>query len=129
MRRCHTTMRGVLAIAAGARDVLHYHDFDAAGHDDMLETELERLARDGLIDGDVHFGHGFGERSACSVTGLTDEGMAFYRLIENGDVWEIVLSTLKAANVDVSYPLLKEVCEEIVKRYVTSFIPDIPLKH
>ena len=126
MRRCYTTMRGVLAIAADAEGVLYYRDFDAAGHDDMLEAELERLACDGLLDGDVHFGREFGERSACSVTGLTDEGRAFYKLVENDDVWEIVLSTLKAANVDVSYPLLREVCEEIVKRYVTSFIPDIP---
>ena len=118
-------MRGVLAIAAEARSVLRYHDFSAAGHDDILEVELERLAREGLIDGDVYFARGFNERSACSVDGLTEEGMAFYKLIENDDVWEIVLSTLKAANVDVSYPLLKEVCEEIVKRYVTSFIPDL----
>ena len=37
-----------------------------------------------------------------------------------------VVGTLKEADIDVPHPLLKEVCEEIVKRYVTSFIPDIP---
>lgn len=33
--------------------------------------------------------------------------------------------TLDAAGIDVPYPLLKEVSEEIVKRYVMGFIPDM----
>lgn len=125
--RDYATMRGVLAIVAGAKRELCYNDFQpAAGQDDdTLERELERLTEDGLLDADIRFGSGFGERSRCSVAGLTDEGRAFFRLIANDDVWAIVLGTLKAADVDVSYPLLKEVCEEIVKRHVASFIPKI----
>ncbi|MBR1745703.1 MAG: hypothetical protein IJ734_07005 [Fibrobacter sp.] len=123
--RDYATMRGVLATAANAKSELCYNDFRPADQDDKLQEELARLADDGLLDADVLFGGGFGERTRCRVSGLTDEGREFYKLIENDIVWRIVHGTLKKANVDVSYPLLKEVCEEIVKRHVTSFIPDI----
>lgn len=124
--RDYETMRAALAIAASARDELHYNDFRDAGQDDQLENELARLSEDRLIEGDIHFSHGFGERSRCNVSGLTPKGLEFYRLIENEEVWLIIRDTLRKAGVDISYPLLKEVCEEIVKRYVTSFIPEVP---
>lgn len=125
--RSYETMRHVLAVAAKTEAELHYVDFrtTAGRDDDMLECELNRLKREDLLDGEVNLTHEFGERSCCRVAGLTDEGLAFYKLIENDKVWDIILETLKAANIDISYSLLKEVCEEIVKRYVTSCIPDI----
>lgn len=123
--RDYATMRGVLAIAARARGELCYNDFRPADQDDKLKEELVRLTEDGLLDADVSFGDGFGECSRCAVSGLTGEGREFYKLVENGEVWAIVYETLRKANVDVSYPLLKEVCGEIVRRYVTSFIPEI----
>ena len=56
---------------------------------------------------------------------ISDEGREFFRLVENESVWQLVLRTLDAAGVNVPYPLLKKVCEEIVTRYVSSFIPKI----
>lgn len=91
--------------------------------DDALAEAL-RLVDDGLVDADVRRSS-FGDVCSFRVRGLTDEGRSFWRLVENDDVWQIILGTLTRAGIDVSYPLLKEVCEEIVKRYVTSFIPDM----
>ena len=87
--RDYSVMREVLAVAAKAKGELHYGDFRnlTHGQDDMLQAELARLDADGLLDGDVHFGHGFGEQSRCNVSGLTPEGFEFYRLIENEEVW------------------------------------------
>ena len=125
--RDYETMRHVLTIASNAKVELHYADFqvEAGRDDDVLECELNRLKREELLDGEVRLTRESGERSVCRVRGLTVKGREFYRLIENADVWGIICQTLESAGVDVSYPLLKEVCEEIVKRYVTSFIPDI----
>ncbi len=124
--RDYVTMRGVLATAAEASGELCFNDFRPADQDDKLQDELGRLTRDGLLDADVEFGSGFGVHTRCKVLGLTDEGREFYKLVENDKVWAIILGTLKKADIDISYPLLKEVCEEIVKRYVTSCIPDMP---
>lgn len=123
--RDYDTMRNVLFIASKAKSALHFGDFQDAGTDDSIEAELGRLTRDGLINGDVLFTTRFGERSRCKAEGLTDEGLEFFKLIENDGVWDIIRHTLQKADIDVSYPLLKEVCEEIVKRYVTSFIPEL----
>lgn len=82
------------------------------------------MVRDGLVEGEVLLDP-YGACVKCVAYGLTDEGREFYRLVENEEVWRIVLDTLGRAGVDVSYPLLKEVCEEIVKRYVTQFIPSM----
>ena len=57
------------------------------------------------------------------VEGLTPDGRAFLRDIENERVWAIVCETLEAAGLDLSYPLLREVCEEVVRRYVMGKIP------
>ena len=45
------------------------------------------------------------------------------RNIENERVWMLVLQTLEVAGLDLSYPLLKEVTDEIVRRYVMGKIP------
>ena len=86
-------------------------------------VEVRRLVSDGLVDGEVAFTKD-GACLVCRVDSVTPEGTEFHKLIENDDVWVVIFNTMKAADIDVSYPLLKEVCEEIVKRYVTSFIPD-----
>ncbi|MBQ9068796.1 MAG: hypothetical protein IJ131_07010 [Eggerthellaceae bacterium] len=124
--RDYVTMRNVLMLTAAAKGKLCFNDFRGELQDDTrLKEELVRLEGEKLLDADISLDGVFGRGRKCSVSGLTPEGRAFYRLIENDDVWSIVLETLRQANVDISYPLLKEVCEEIVKRYVTSFIPDI----
>ena len=117
-------MRKVLAEAHGHTQGYNTMAFFNLGESEVVEAELKRLSSDGLLDADIEFDR-FGTCVNCKVGGLTDEGTSFYRLVENHDVWRVVDNTLEAAGVDVSYPLLKEVCEEIVKRYVTSFIPDI----
>lgn len=124
--RNYDAMRAVLATAARGDRPSKYVDFWSAVRDEaVLRSELARLGRDGLLDNGIRFQGGDG----CCLGGeatVTDEGREFLRLIENDGVWHLVIRTLVAAGVDVPYPLLKEVCEEIVKRYVTSFIPDIP---
>ena len=121
--RDYEAMRDVLGLIAHANRPLTFNDFKGIQQRDKVVEELKRLERELLIDSTLEF-----EREVCvggSVGGLTPNGVEFYRLIENGEVWTIVSATLSAANVDISYPLLKEVCEEIVKRYVVSFIPEI----
>lgn len=125
--RDYALMRQIMAAAVSHSRKDGVKEFYDLGKAEDVEVELTRLADDGLLDADMGR-NCFGETATRKVGGLTDEGAAFYRLIENPDVWRIVYGTLEAARVDVSYPLLKEVCEEVVKRYVTSFIPDMPSK-
>ena len=124
MARSYRAMREVLGAAAHAGKPIGLDAFLGMQERDRVFEELQRLRGDALIDADVIF-----DREDvclhCEVRGLTDEGWEFFRLVENESVWKIVRDVLDGAGVDVSYPLLKEVCEEIVKRYVVSFIPDI----
>lgn len=126
MPRDYDAMRAVLATAARGDRHYKYGDLWSAVRDEsVLRSELARLGRDGLLDNGIRFQGGDG----CCLGGeasITEEGREFLNLIENEGVWQLVLRTLTSAGVDVPYPLLKEVCEEIVKRYVSSFIPDIP---
>ena len=125
MSRNYKVMLDVLDRAARARPsrrVYEFDDFSDIDQRDRVREELLRLKRDGLVDGAASF-DASGFCLTCSVAGLTDEGEEFHRLVENDGVREVALSTLRDADADVPYPLLKEVCEEIVKRYVTSFIP------
>ena len=120
--RDYAVMRQVLARAAGSARLLGLGDFAGVQPSCDVPAELSRLISDGLVEGEVLLDP-YGTCVKCVASGLTDEGREFYRLIENEEVWRIVLDTLSRAGVDVSYPLLKDVCEEIMKRYVTSFIP------
>ena len=122
--RSYMTMRSVLKLAAGARRELEFDDFAGIHPRDKLVEELKRLAEERLIESTVRFSETDAWEGG-SVACLTPEGVAFYRLIENEDVWAIVLGVLKEADLDLSYPFLKEVCEEVVKRYVANFIPEI----
>ena len=125
--RSYRMMRDVLAAVAGSPGGCGLDELQALQPWDDMFGEVRRLAADGLIESSVEFVQVESELAwKCGrVSGLTAEGREFYRLVESEGVWEIVRETLGKAGVDVSYPLLKEVCEEIVKRYVTSFIPDI----
>lgn len=128
MERDYSAMRSVLAVAAHRGGPASYGDFFKTNVDEpTLKLELRRLESDGLIDSSIRFFDGDG---LClgGAASITEEGERFFRLIENNRVWQIVLDTLDAADIDVSYPLLREVCEEIVKRYVSSFIPEIAPK-
>lgn len=120
--RDYGVMRQTLARAVGSTRGLSLGDFAGVQPSCGVPAELSRLISDGLVEGEVLLDP-YGACVKCVVSGITDEGRDFYRLIENEEVWRIVLDTLSRAGVDVSYPLLKDVCEEIVKRYVTSFIP------
>lgn len=121
--RDYEAMRDVLGHIARSNRILTFNSFKNVQQRDKVVEELRRLERELLINSTLEF-----EREVClggEVSGLTERGVEFYRLIENDEVWRIVSEALEATNVDISYPLLKEVCEEIVKRYVTSFIPEM----
>lgn len=126
--RSYNTMRCVLMLAGGAKRPLSFDAFapltSGSGWSsrDQVLGEVLRLQGEGLLDGDMAF-DASGGYMCGEVSGLTAEGRAFLADIENDDVWAICLRTLKAADVDLSYPLLKDVCETIVRRYVESFIP------
>ena len=120
--RDYIVMRDVLKRVATSKHELGFNDFIGIQPRDEVSRELARLMRDELIAGAVVF-DATGACETCRIAGLTDEGAEFYKLIENDKVWDLVFGTLRTAGVDISYPLLKEVCEEIVKRYVISHIP------
>lgn len=124
MTRDYTLMRRILATACKRDAALSVGDFVGGADAKSVEAEIERLIGDGLLDGEIDFDKD-GFCFLCRIKGPSSEGREFFNLIENESVWAIVSKTLDAARVDVSYPLMKEVCEEIVKRYVTSFIPRI----
>lgn len=123
MRRNYNVMRDVLLEAARRDAQCGYGAFCEVDPEETLRTELARLVRDGLLEGSIRFDRG----GVClgGEVSLTDEGREFCNLIENGEIWNIVTGVLRRADIDVPYPLLKEVCEEIVKRYVLNFIPEI----
>ena len=123
MRRDYRVMREVLKVAARCHGETGCSAFAKIRDRARVDQELVRLEHDGIIDGTTVFdGDVLVE---CSINGLTDEGREFYRLVENDEVWDITNGVLACACVDIPYPLLKETCEEVVKRYVASFIPDI----
>ena len=122
--RDYEVMREVFNVIAEPTGRIAFSDFSRVQPNDFVEPELLRLISDGLIEGEIRYDR-FGTCQTFHIEGLTEEGAVFWRLIENDGVWAIICDTLRKADIDVSYPLLKEVCEEIVKRYVTSFIPSI----
>lgn len=126
--RNYDVMREIIIDIATTKAPIEYGDFLNIKNESAIKDELCRLKDEGLYKGEIRF---LDDTNTClggEIEGLTREGMEFYRLIENYDAWEIMRKTLKKANVDIPYPLLKEVCQEIVKRYVASFIPDIKRK-
>ena len=119
--RNYQLMRSILCVIARANQEVKLNDFACLGAIKEVREELDRLKHEGLIEHDIIW-------SAetllnGSVKCVTQEGEDFLRNIENEHVWALVFKTLEDANLDLSYPLLKEVCDEIVKRYVMSKIP------
>ncbi|MSS25189.1 MULTISPECIES: hypothetical protein [unclassified Collinsella] len=119
--RDYNLMRNMLVFISndGERalnDLCHFGDVRSVG------KELSRLREEGLIDSDMSFDP---EYNGGRVRGLTAEGRAFVRDIENDIVWELIRKTLDGSGLDLSYPLLKKVCETIVEHYVMSKIPEI----
>lgn len=126
--RNYDVMREIIIDIATTKAPIEYGDFPNIKIEPAIKDELCRLKDEGLYKGEIRFLDDTNTYLGGEIEGLTREGMEFYRLIENYDAWEIMRKTLKKANVDIPYPLLKEVCQEIVKRYVASFIPDIKRK-
>ena len=124
MCRDFDVMRQVLMTVAGSDEPVRYGAFMLVEDEGAVKGELRRLDRDGLIESSIAFQNGTGYCMGGTAS-ITEEGREFLNLIENYRVWELMRGTLDAAGIDVPYPLLKEVCEEIVRRYVASFIPDI----
>ena len=119
--RDYNMMRNMLVfISNGGERALN--DFCHFGDVYPVREELSRLREEGLIDSDMSFEPEF---NGGKVNGLTAEGKAFARDIENDSVWELIRKTLEDSGLDISYPLLKKVCETIVERYVMSKIPKI----
>lgn len=122
--RDFSVMHDVIRVVATSTRRIGFIDFSSVKPNKLVVPELQRLIADGLVEGDVYEDRS-GVLLEFDIVGLTDEGRVFWKLIENESVWAIIRDTLRKADIDVSYPLLKEVCEEIVKRYVVSFIPNI----
>lgn len=87
-----------------------------------LIAEIKRLTAESLINTEIIF-NAFSNLEEGKIYGVTSKGEEFLRLIEEPHVWKICAKTLNDAGLDLSYPFLKEVCDEIVKRYVMSKIP------
>lgn len=119
--RNYELMRNILKKVAKENRALTLNDFSHYGSFEELHEELNRLKHEGLIEHDMAWSYDVFDGG--EVSSITDAGLAFFRNIENDNVWFIVKKTLDDADLDLSYPLLKEVCDEIVKRYVMGKIP------
>lgn len=120
--RNYQLMRNILNEVSHAQKPLYFFDFHQYGNDEDIRNELQRLKHEGLIEHNMSWS--YGTFNGGEVTAITEQGRAFFRNIENDKVWHLIISTLEDAGLDLSYPLLNEVCEEVVKRYVMSKIPD-----
>lgn len=120
--RNYELMRSILCKAATLKEPLSIGVFLSHYDFEEIKEEITRLSDEGLIQHSIVWEAC--EMASGKITGITEEGRAFLRNIENERVWMLIEQTLKDANLDLSYPLLKEVCEEIVRRYVMSKIPN-----
>lgn len=119
--RNYRLMRNVLKIIKNSIMPLTFVDFQRYGSYEDVQEELIRLKNEGLIEHDMTWS--CGSFDGGEVSGITEKGIDFFRDIQNDTVWDIIEKTLEEANLDLSYPLLKVVCDEIVKRYVMGKIP------
>lgn len=94
------------------------------GNWNSISKELTRLQAEGLIDATLQTNQ-FRQVLSGELTGLTSLGVEFLRIIENPRVWCLISDTLEASEVDLSYPLLLEICTEVIKRFVINHIPKI----
>ena len=122
-KRDYRAMREILEVVARAGNPVGYSALRSCADQKTVAYEVTRLMDDGLVNGDMRF-NVFKEYMGGEVRGFTDEGREFYNLVAKGEAWNVMLEALTAADINIPYPLLKEVCEEVVKRYVISFIPE-----
>lgn len=95
--RDYAVMREVIGIVAGTERKLSFIDFRRVQPNDLFESELLRLVSDELVEGEIRY-DSFGTCQAFRIDGLTEEGAELWRLIENDDVWTIILE-LNVVNV------------------------------
>lgn len=122
MMRDYNLMRNMLVFIDRSDRELNLVDFQHFGAVFLVRGELYRLREEGLVESSMAFKPSYNNGTA---KGLTEEGAAFLRDIEDDRVWALMAKTLEDAGLDLSYPLLKKVCETIVERYVMSKIPEI----
>jgi hypothetical protein len=122
MMRDYNLMRNMLVFIGCSDGDLNLVDFQRFGDVSAVRGELSRLRQDGIVDSTMEFEPSYNNGA---VKGLTVEGAAFLRDIEDDCAWALMAKTLEDAGLDLSYPLLKKVCETIVERYVMSKIPEI----
>ncbi|WP_417062539.1 hypothetical protein [Ellagibacter isourolithinifaciens] len=120
--RDYNLMRNMLVFIGCSDGDLNLVDFQRFGDVSAVRGELSRLRQEGLIESSMEFEPSYNNGT---VKGPTMEGSAFLRDIEDDRVWALMAKTLEDAGLDLSYPLLKKVCETIVERYVMSKIPEI----
>ena len=119
--RDYNLMRNMLVFIGRSNRELNLVDFQQFDSVSPVQGELSRLMEEGLVESTMEFKPSYNNGT---VKGLTEEGIAFLRDIENDRVWALMAKTLEDAGLDLSYPLLKKVCETIVERYVMSRIPE-----
>lgn len=120
--RDYNLMRNMLVFIDRSDRELNLVDFQQFDSVSPVQGELSRLRKEGLVESSMAFKPSYNNGT---VKGLTEEGAAFLRDIEDDRVWALMAKTLEDAGLDLSYPLLKKVCETIVERYVMSKIPEI----
>lgn len=118
--RNYELMRLVLLEVKQSNKPISMIDFQGLYEHSEIKEELIRLSDEGLITQKITSKN----FASVKIESLTKEGANFVRSLENEEVFTIIFDTLKRANLDLSYPLLQEVCDEIVKRYVMSKIPE-----
>lgn len=123
MARNYDLMRTMLVRAHLSKgEPVKYSEIASGYSDDDIQEELDRLVEEGLIEHNITF-----ENDICfggSITSISKNGHMFARNLCDRKVWLLLLETLNKADLDLTYPLLKEVCDEIIRRYVMQCIPE-----
>lgn len=86
-----------------------------------LREELLRLEEEGLIVHDMSWKDN--TFMGGTVQKLTQAGTEFARELKDNKVWSICKETLNNSKLDISYPLIKKVCERIIENIVMKSIP------
>lgn len=120
--RNYELMRWILIKSVNSDRPLKFSDIAKDYEISDIENELNRLVDEGLIISNIYFS--CGSCMGGEISRATEDGKMFVRNISNQKVWDLIYQTLTKADLDLSYPLLKEVCDEVVRRYVMDCIPE-----
>lgn len=120
--RNYELMRWILIKSVNSDRPLKFSDIARNYDIGDIEKELNRLVDEELIISDIHFS--CGSCMGGEIKRATNDAKMFVRNISNQKVWDLIYQTLTKADLDLSYPLLKEVCDEVVRRYVMDCIPE-----